>query len=352
MSVPEVEAGAIWVFIEHATGEMAGVSKELLGKATQLAVESSARVWAVVLGHDVAEIARQAIIYGAAVVLVVDDPALHDYRTEPYAHVATELVRRFKPETFLIGGTGLGRDLASPVATLLGTGLTADCTALDIDTETGLLRQSRPAFGGNVMATIVCKDKRPQMATVRPHVFEVPAARENPEARIYSVDVDIPKNIVRSKVLEFIPSGEGLAEVETAEIIISAGRGLGGPDKLNIINEIAGLLGAAVGASRPVVEMGWLPQEHQVGQTGRTVRPKLYMAVGISGAVQHIAGMQHSEVIVAINSDADASIFSVADIGIVGDLFKVLPEIKHQLRHYLSEQKDASKISGDEKRGS
>ena len=352
MSVPEVEAAAVWVFVEHAAGRMADVSKELLGKATQLAAESSGRVWALVLGHDVADVAREATTQGAAVVLAVDDPVLHDYRTEPYAYVATKLAQRFSPEIFLIGGTGLGRDLASPVATRLGTGLTADCTALDIDAETGLLRQSRPAFGGNVMATIVCKENRPQMATVRPRVFEVPIARENPEARIYSIDVDIPKNIVRSQVLDFIPSGQALAEVETAEVIISAGRGLGGPDKLAIINEIAELLGAAVGASRPVVEMGWLPQEHQVGQTGRTVRPKLYVAVGISGAVQHIAGMQHSEVIVAINSDPDASIFSVADVGIVGDLFKVLPEIKHQLRHYLSEHESVSGAGGDERKSS
>lgn len=350
MNAPAVEAGAVWVFVEHAAGEMAGVSKELLGKATQLAAESSGRVWAVVLGHEVAEVARDATLHGAAVVLVVDDPILSDYRTEPYAHVTTELARRFQPETFLIGGTALGRDLASPVATRLGTGLTADCTALDIDVETGLLRQSRPAFGGNVMATIVCKEKRPQMATVRPRVFEVPPARENPEAHIYVIDIDIPEGIVRSRVLEFISSGQAFAEVETADIVISAGRGLGGPEKLGMINSIAELLGAAVGASRPVVEMGWLSQEHQVGQTGRTVRPKLYIAVGISGAVQHLAGMQHSEVIVAINSDPDASIFSVADIGIVGDIFKVLPEIEHQLRHYLSEHESVSSAGGDERK--
>lgn len=350
MNLPQVEKAAVWVFIEHTAGEMAGVSKELLGKATQLAAESSGRVWAVVLGHEVALVARQATLHGAAVVLVVDDPVLNDYRTEPYAHVTTELVRRFQPEIFLIGGTAQGRDLASPVATLLGTGLTADCTALDIDAETGLLRQSRPAFGGNVMATIVCKEKRPQMATVRPRVFEVPEAREDPEADIYHIAVDVPEGIVRSRVLEFIPSGKALAEVETADIVISAGRGLGGPEKLGMINEIAGLLGAAVGASRPVVEMGWLPQEHQVGQTGRTVRPKLYIAAGISGAVQHIAGMQHSEVIVAINSDPDASIFSVADIGIVGDVFKILPEIEHQLRHYLSEHEGTSPAGKDERK--
>lgn len=327
--------GGIWVFAELNGGALADVAKELLGKAAELARDMSTDVCAIVVGHAVSHAADECSSYGADRVVVVDHPLCESYRSEVYCKAVSEAVRRYEPEVFLLGATTLGRDLASAVATELSTGLTADCTSLEVDGESRLLKQTRPAFGGNVMATIICKDKRPQMATVRPKVFELPEPEQGPLAEIVTADIDLDESDARTTVLEFIPADKGNVEIETADVIISGGRGLGSPEKLGLLRELADLLGGVVGASRPVVEMGWMPYEHQVGQTGRTVRPKLYIAAGISGAVQHIAGMQHSRVIVAINSDADAPIFTVADYGIIGDVSTVLPELKHQLEHYL-----------------
>ena len=342
LSLPEVEAPAadlsayqgVWVWIEQFGSEAGGISWEMAGKGRELADQLQTELTACVLGHGVEHIARQAIAYGADRVILVDDPTLAQYRTEPYSAVLVNLIRQRRPEIVLLGASARGRDLAGAVATEIFTGLTADCTGLDIDAESGLLRQTRPAFGGNIMATIICPNHRPQMATVRHRVFEMPAPDEARQGEIVRAGAVMGEEQIASKVVDFIKE-EGQVNLADARIIVSGGRGVGGPDGFGPIRELAEVLGGAVGASRSAVDAGWIPYAHQVGQTGRTVRPDLYVACGISGAIQHLAGMGTSRVIVAINKDPEAPIFKVASYGIVGDLFQVVPALTEEFRRRL-----------------
>ena len=324
----------VWVWVEQFQGEAASISWEMVGQGRRLADQRGTTLTACVVGHNVEHVAKQAIAYGADRVFWVDDASLAVYRTQPYARTLVQLVRQYKPEIFLLGASSRGRDLAGSVATELYTGLTADCTGLDIDPETKLLRQTRPAFGGNIMATIISPNYRPQMATVRHRVFELPEMDASRQGQIVAVDPVLAEDDVATKVVEFIME-QGEVNLADAKIIVSGGRGVGGPEGFAPIRELAEVLGGAVGASRAAVDAGWIPYAHQVGQTGRTVRPDLYIACGISGAVQHLAGMGTAKVIVAINRDPDAPIFGVANYGIVGDLFEVVPALTAQFRERL-----------------
>ncbi len=324
----------VWVWIEQFGGEACSISWEMVGKGRELADQRDAVLTACVLGHKVEHIAHQAIAFGADRVFWVDDPSLAVYRTRPYAEALVYLVRQYKPEIFLLGASSRGRDLAGSVATELYTGLTADCTGLDIDPETALLRQTRPAFGGNIMATIICPNYRPQMATVRHRVFEMPVADPARQGQIVAVEPLMGEDEIASRVVDFIEE-QGQVNLADAKIIVSGGRGVGGPDGFEPVRQLAEVLGGALGSSRAAVDAGWIPYAHQVGQTGRTVRPDLYIACGISGAVQHLAGMGTSKIIVAINKDPEAPIFSVANYGIVGDLFQVVPALTEQFKKRL-----------------
>jgi electron transfer flavoprotein alpha subunit len=331
VELPELDKesyAGIWIFAEQRDGKVSTVATELLGAGRKLAEKTGEKLTAVLLGHEIEEAARELVHYGAEEVIYVDDPSLARFNDGPYASVLSDLIEERRPSIVLAGATFMGRSFIPMVASRVNTGLTADCTALDIDPQTGDLMQTRPAFGGNIMATIICPRHRPQMATVR-HKVMAPAPRD-PHSKgevhvIRGVDKDrIDNRTVVSEVVEEIIDTVNLAE---ADIIVSGGRGLGGPEGFKVIEELALALDGAVGASRSAVDSGWIPYSHQVGQTGKTVQPKLYIACGISGAVQHLAGMQASDVIVAINKDADAPIFDVATYGLVGDVFQIVPEI-------------------------
>jgi electron transfer flavoprotein alpha subunit len=306
----------------------------MLGKGRDLADQRETSLTACLLGDQVETIAKEAIAFGADRVFLLDHPSLEAYRTEPYCQALVSLVRQHKPEILLMGASSRGRDLAGAVATALYTGLTADCTGLDIEPETGLLRQTRPAFGGNIMATIVCPNHRPQMATVRHRVFAMPNPDPDRSGQIIAVPTSLGEDDIAAKVLDFITE-EGTVNLADARIIVSGGKGVGGPEGFAPLRELAEVVGGAVGASRAAVDEGWIPYAHQVGQTGRTVRPDLYIACGISGAVQHLAGMSTSQVIVAINKDPEAPIFRVATYGIVGDLFQIVPALAEEFRKRL-----------------
>jgi electron transfer flavoprotein alpha subunit len=324
----------VWVWVEQFRGRASSISWEMLGQARKIADRREAVLTACVLGHNVEHISKEAVAFGAERIFWADDPSLKVYRTAPYANVLIELVRRFKPEIFLLGASSRGRDLAGSVATEIHTGLTADCTGLDIDPENGLLRQTRPAFGGNIMATIICPNNRPQMCTVRHHVFEMPAADYSRQGQVIPVRVKLSEEQISTRVVDFILE-QGKINLADARIIISGGRGVGGPEGFEPIRRLAEVLGGAVGSSRSAVDAGWIDYAHQVGQTGRTVRPDLYIACGISGAVQHLAGMSTAKIIVAINKNPEAPIFSVADYGVVGDLFQIVPALTEQFRRKL-----------------
>ncbi|MCJ7531605.1 MAG: electron transfer flavoprotein subunit alpha/FixB family protein [Anaerolineales bacterium] len=322
----------IWVYIEQEGGKAHQVSWELLGAANRLTAElEGSEVEGVLLGHNVAQIAKEAYRYGANRVYLIDDPALEKYRNLPYAVGASQLVEKYHPEIFLVGATILGRDLAGSIATRVRTGLTADCTELAIDENKKILAATRPTFGGNLMATILCQTKRPQMATVRPRVLPLPAPLPTANGELITEPLKMKEEDVPVKVVRFIPC-EVQFNIEYANVIVSGGRGVGSPDGFKLLQELADLLGGVVGASRPVVDAGWLPHEHQVGQTGKTVRPKLYIAAGISGAVQHRVGMSGADFILAINTNPNAPIFQIADLAIVGDLYEVVPELIEQVK--------------------
>jgi electron transfer flavoprotein alpha subunit/NAD-dependent dihydropyrimidine dehydrogenase PreA subunit len=324
----------VWTWVEQFQGEASSISWEMLGQGRKLADQRKTSLTACVLGHNAEHIAREAVAYGADRVFWVDDPSLVVYRTQPYARVLVDLVRQYKPEIFLLGASSRGRDLAGSVATELYTGLTADCTGLDIDPQTNLLRQTRPAFGGNIMATIICPNYRPQMSTVRHRVFEMPTAEAKRQGQIVSLKPALDEGQIATRVVDFITE-QGSVNLADARIIVSGGRGVGGPDGFKPVRDLAEVLGGAVGSSRAAVDAGWIPYAHQVGQTGRTVRPDLYIACGISGAVQHLAGMSTAKIIVAINKDPEAPIFSFANYGIVGDLFQIVPALTEQFRKKL-----------------
>ncbi|QGP91879.1 Caffeyl-CoA reductase-Etf complex subunit CarE [Neomoorella glycerini] len=328
---PVTYAG-IWVFAEQRQGRLAGVVLELLGVARELASQCNTEVTAVLLGQGVAGLASQLIACGADRVYLVEHQELASYRTEPYTYILSKLVQEYRPEILLLGATHIGRDLAPRLARRLNTGLTADCTGLAIDPEEKILLQTRPAFGGNLMATIACPHRRPQMATVRPGVIVKLEPDYTRKGEVIRHSYTIPPEVLRTTVLEIVQTTATTVNLEEAEIIIAGGRGLDGPEGFRELEKIAALLGATVGASRGAVEAGWIGREHQVGQTGKTVQPKLYIACGISGAIQHLAGMQRSGCIVAINTDASAPIFRVADYGIVGDVHQILPVLAREMQ--------------------
>ena len=329
----EVSEGfsGVWVFAEQRDGRLKSVAYELLAEGRKLADKLGTEVCAVCLGHNV-EGAEQLVAYGADRVYLADDPALADHQEDYYTRALVDLIRKHRPEILLAGATAMGRSFIPRVASILYTGLTADCTGLDIDPESRLLLQTRPTFGGNVMATIVCQARRPQMATVRPHVFKKGAPDDKNRGEVIKVDFDREAITARTKLLDFVEDLSEKVKLDDAEVIVSGGRGLGRPENFQVVKELADSLGAALGSSRPPVDEGWIPYSHQVGQTGKTVCPRLYIACGISGAVQHLAGMQTSDTIVAINEDPGAPIFEVATYGIVGDLFQVVPMLTERLK--------------------
>lgn len=321
----------IWVFAEQREQRLMNVSLEILGEARKLADKKGVKVCAVLVGYGVKGLAEELIKYGADVVYVIDKPLLKNYTTEGYAKVIVDLANELNPEVILYGATYIGRDLAPRIASRLHTGLTADCTGLDID-ESGLLLQIRPAFGGNLIATIICPERRPQMATVRPGVMKKAPKDEKREGKIIEIQANIKESDIRAQIVDIIKEAKSKVNIEEADIIVSGGRGVGGAEGFKLIQQLADVLGGVVGASRAAVDAGWILQDHQVGQTGKTVRPKLYIACGISGAIQHIAGMGSAKTIVAINKNPDAPIFKVADYGIVGDLFKVIPALIEEIK--------------------
>jgi len=333
-----IDAGAyknVWVFIEHEQGKVSSVSLELLGEGRKLADALGCQLCGFVFGKEVEDFVKEAIAYGAEKVYVTENPLLEPYRTDPFSCAAVNLIRKYKPEIVLFGATVQGRDFAGTVATTLEAGLTADCTGLDIDPETKFLKQTRPAFGGNIMAIIMdYPNYRPQMATVRPKVFPMPVRDDTRKGEVIREPLPMTDDQIRTKVIEFIKGAEAV-NLADAEIIVSGGRGIGSSENFKVIRELAEVLGAAVGASRAAVDAGWIPYEHQVGQTGRTVRPKIYIACGISGSIQHQAGMKTSDIIVAINKDSEAPIFKIATYGVVGDLFTVIPMLKDEFKKRL-----------------
>jgi len=328
----------IWVLAERHDGKLADVTLELLSEGRKLADELGEELSLVLAGEDVAGLAPLAASYGADKVYLIEHAVLAQYRTDPFTSVICGLIHQHKPEIVLIGATTMGRDLASRIAARIGAGLTADCTGLAVDPETRLLMQTRPAFGGNVMATICCHNARPQMSTVRPRVMKKGEPDASRQAEIVRQTVELSEKSIVTKILEVIKEeGTNELDVQEAEIIVSGGRGLRKPENFALIRELAEVLGAAVGASRATVDAGWIPAYHQVGQTGKTVQPKLYIACGISGAVQHLAGMSSADCIVAINSDPAAPIFNVAHYGLVGDLFEVVPALTKALKKELGQ---------------
>lgn len=324
------------MFAEQKEGRLRRVALELLGKGRELADILGAELTAFLLGYRVEGLGRELISYGADRVLLADDEILEYYRTDTYAGVITGQISRLKPEIFLAGATCVGMDLAPRIARRLDTGLTADCTDLGIDGDARLLLQTRPAFGGNIIATIVTPGHRPQMATVRPRVMKSLPADTGRKGDIVRVPVSPVAGDMRVKILDIVKEARKGSNLEEADIIVTGGRGVGAPEHFKLLEELAAVLGAGLGASRDVVDAGWISSVHQVGQTGKTVRPKLYIACGISGAVQHLAGMRDSEIIVAINSDPGAPIFQVADYGVVGDLHRVVPALTGALINYKS----------------
>jgi len=344
ITIPKKEAAAeddlaafrgVWVFCEQRHGTLHSVGLELLGKGRELAGELETELTAVIFGHspdgDLEAMAGELMAHGADQVLLVDRPELALFTDDAYGQVLAGLIKERKPEIVLCGATALGRSFFPRVATTVGTGLTADCTELAVDPERKVLLQTRPAFGGNIMATIVCPAHRPQMATVRPKVMRKPSPRPGRQGRVTRIQANGGLERL-TQVVESIEETSQAALLAEAEIIVTAGRGLQDPKNLVLVKDLAELLGGAVGATRGVVDSEWLPYAHQVGQTGRTVSPKLYIAVGVSGAVQHVVGMQSSQTIVAINNDPQAPIFDVATYGLVGDLFDIVPAMISRLK--------------------
>lgn len=317
----------VWVFAEQRSGELLNVAVELLGEGRKIADTLEVPLTAVLLGENVDDIAEKLIKYGADEVLYAEHRLLEIYNTDGYTKVICNLIEERKPEIMLIGATNIGRDLGPRISSRVHTGLTADCTQLDIDMENRRLMQTRPAFGGNLMATIICPDHRPQMSTVRPGVMAKAKYDENKEGKINKFTPELEEKDIKAKVIDVVKGEKAKVQLGDSQIIVSGGRGLGEGKGFELVNELAEKLGGVVGASRATVDAGWIEHSHQVGQTGTTVRPDLYIACGISGAIQHLAGMQESKVIVAINKDKNAPIFDIADYGIVGDVYEVLPAL-------------------------
>ncbi|MDO4555460.1 MAG: electron transfer flavoprotein subunit alpha/FixB family protein [Lachnospiraceae bacterium] len=343
------EYKGVFIFAQQVDNKLSGIALELLGKAKELAAALSTDVTAVLLGHQIKELTEELARYGADKVIVVDDPELKEYRTEPYTHALASVIQEYKPEILLVGATAIGRDLGPRVSARVATGLTADCTKLEIgdfpltpsaarETKHNQLLMTRPAFGGNTIATIACPDNRPQMATVRPGVMQKIAPIDDAKAEIieYNPGLKVDHNYV--EILEIVKAASQTADIQDAKILVSGGRGVGNPENFAILDAFAKAIGGTVSCSRAVVDSGWKPKELQVGQTGKTVRPNVYFAIGISGAIQHVAGMEESEIIIAINKDETAPIFDVADYGIVGDALKILPELTEAVNRAKANQ--------------
>lgn len=322
----------VFVIAEQRDGELQKVSTELIGKARELADDLGQEVYAILLGENVKAKADVLIHHGADKVIVVDHPLVKEYVTEPYAKSIYTIVQKYDPEIVLFGATSIGRDLAPRLAARIHTGLTADCTGLEIDSETRLLRMTRPAFGGNLMATIVCQDYRPQMATVRPGVMTPMENDNNRKGEVIMEDVGLTDADMNVKIIEVAKEEKKKLDITEARILVSGGRGLGGPEGFDLLAELAEAMEGEISSSRASVDAGWIEKARQVGQTGKTVRPDIYFALGISGAIQHLAGMEESGLIIAINKSDSAPIFDVADLGIVGDLHKVLPKLIEQYK--------------------
>lgn len=322
---------SVMVFVEQRSGEIQNVSLELIGRGKELADKLNSKVSAVLLGHNVKNLSEELIQFGADEVICVDDENLDVYVTNTYTKALCDVINKKDPEIVLVGATTIGRDLAPRVSATIGTGLTADCTSLEIDDETSGLLMTRPAFGGNIMATIICPNHRPQMSTVRPGVMKKLKKDTTRTGNIENFVVDFSENGKNVEVLEYIKETVKKVNIEDANILISAGRGIGSKENMNALYELADILGAEVSASRAVVDAGWVDKARQVGQTGKTVRPDLYIACGISGAIQHLAGMEESEFIIAINKNSEAPIFEVADVSIVGDVNKVIKNLIQEL---------------------
>ena len=325
----------VWIFCEQKKGVIQSISFELLGEGGKLAGKLGGKLCAVLLGDDIGKKSDELAWRGADKVYLVEAPQLKNYQDEPYTKVLVELIKEYKPEIVLCGATTIGRSLISRVAVTIDAGLTADCTGLDIDEKERLLLQTRPAFGGNIMATIITPNHRPQMSTVRHKVMKEPELNKTHKAEVIRKKYNDNILSSRTRIIDIVEEIEETINLSEADIIVSGGRGLGGPENFSIVKELAKVLGAAVGASRATVDAGWIPYSHQVGQTGKTVCPKLYIACGISGQIQHLIGMQSSKVIVAINKDPDAPIFKVATYGIVGDLFEIVPALTKEFRKLL-----------------
>jgi len=321
----------LWVYIESDGSKAKNVGLELLGPGRRLADAQGGALVGVMIGSGLDNVARSASAYGADKVIVVEGEEYAHYSTDAYTHVFCELIQKYAPTTILIGATVNGRDLGPRVACRIKTGLTADCTGLDIDQASGNVAWTRPAFGGNLMATILCPDHRPQIGTVRPGVFKKGEANPARQAEIIREDIRVSPSRIRTRLLELIQEMDELVDLEGAEIIVSGGRGLGGPEHFRLIRALADALGGTVGASRAAVDAGWISHSHQVGQTGKTVGPKLYIACGISGAVQHLVGIGGADKVIAINKDPDAPIFNIADYAVVGNLFEVVPALTEEI---------------------
>lgn len=322
----------IWVFVETDEGKAKSVSYELLNPARTMADELGEELVAVVLGDNVGAVAQDCIAYGADEVLLVEGEEYRCYNTDAATHAMVALIRKYEPSIVLYGATNNGRDIAPRVACTLKTGLTADCTALSIDPESKLLLSTRPTFGGNLMATIACPDNRPQMSTVRAGVFKRSTRNDKRMGRIVEEPIHMNPAEMRVKLVERVKEVAEEVNLEGAEVIVAGGRGVKSAENFALIQQLADAMGGTVGASRAAVDAGWISHVHQVGQTGKTVSPKIYVACGISGAIQHVAGMNGSDTVIAINKDASAPIFDVADYGIVGDLFEVIPALIEQLK--------------------
>ena len=340
------EYKGVYVFAQQVDNELSGIAFELLGKAKELAADLSTDVTAVLIGSGVKGLVDQLAEYGADKVIVVDDPELKEYRTEPYAHALASVINEYKPEIVLVGATAIGRDLGPRVSARVATGLTADCTVLEIgdfpinpvpnqEQKHNQLLMTRPAFGGNTIATIACPYNRPQMATVRPGVMQKIAPIAGAKANVVEYNPGFTPNDRYVEILNIVKAVKNTANIMDAKILVSGGRGVGSKENFKLLEDLAEVLGGTVSCSRAVVENGWLPVDLQVGQTGKTVRPQIYFAIGISGAIQHVAGMEDSDLIVAINKDEDAPIFDVADYGLVGDLNKIVPALTTALKAEL-----------------
>ncbi|MBQ8917133.1 MAG: electron transfer flavoprotein subunit alpha/FixB family protein [Oscillospiraceae bacterium] len=321
----------VFVFAQQVDNKVASVSLELLGRGKGIANDMNTTLTAVLMGHNNDEMAKTLIQHGADKVISVDDPMLEVYMTEPSAYALTKVIENYKPSVLLLGATAIGRDLGPRVSARVHTGLTADCTGLAIDEENGNLLMTRPAFGGNIMATIICPAFRPQMATVRPGVMQALAANADAKGEIEKFELEIPASCKNVEILEIVENKPERMNIQDANVLISGGRGMGTAENFGQLEKIADLLGGTISSSRACVDLGWTTPDRQVGQTGSTVRPNLYMACGISGQIQHLAGMEDSDLIVAINKDETAPIFNAADVGIVGDLNAILPLVEKKI---------------------